>query len=176
MLIFCFHQHLENQRPKLWGVGNLKFFHMIDIYEMAAIFQFFHNGQHWYSFDTQRTGDINFPFIQFSKFSIGSVFPITNSRFHFNINVWLRLKKLCMDIYTWWPFCTQKIGDVIFLLIQFSKFSFGSVFPITHPRFSFNIYAWLHLKHLCVVSFLQVQPAGRALTSDWSSNIFIMIV
>ena len=36
----------ENQRPKLWGrVSNLKFFHMININEMAAIFQFFHNGQ-----------------------------------------------------------------------------------------------------------------------------------
>ena len=35
----------ENQRPKLWGVGNLKFFRMIDINEMAGIFQFFHNGR-----------------------------------------------------------------------------------------------------------------------------------
>ena len=39
-------------------------------------------------------------------------------------------------------------GDVYFL---FSEFSIGSFFPITHPRFHFNIYAWLHLKHLCVV-------------------------
>ena len=36
------------------------------------------------------------------------------------------------------------------------KFSFFQIFhwfifsPITHPRFHFNIYAWLHLKHLCV--------------------------
>ena len=28
------------------GVSNLKFFHTINIYEMVAIFQFFHNGQH----------------------------------------------------------------------------------------------------------------------------------
>ena len=28
----------------LGEASNLKFFHMIDIYEMAAIFQFFHNG------------------------------------------------------------------------------------------------------------------------------------
>ena len=27
------------------GVGKLKFFHTINIYEMAAIFQFFHNSQ-----------------------------------------------------------------------------------------------------------------------------------
>ena len=53
----------ENRRPKLWGgVSNLKFFHMININEMRAIFQFFHNGQLWYSIsvDTQKTGDPNF--------------------------------------------------------------------------------------------------------------------
>ena len=35
---------------------------MIDIYEIVAIFQFFHNGQCWYSVfvDTQKTGDPNF--------------------------------------------------------------------------------------------------------------------
>ena len=27
------------------GVSNLKFFHVIDIYKMVVIFQFFHNGQ-----------------------------------------------------------------------------------------------------------------------------------
>ena len=32
---------LENWRPKLWGVSNLKFFTMININEMAAIFIFF---------------------------------------------------------------------------------------------------------------------------------------
>ena len=31
----------ENQRPKLGGVGNLKFFCMININKMAAIFNFF---------------------------------------------------------------------------------------------------------------------------------------
>ena len=35
----------ENWRPKFCGVGNLNFFCTIDINEMAAIFQFFHNGQ-----------------------------------------------------------------------------------------------------------------------------------
>ena len=29
----------------LGGVGNLTFFHMININKMAAIFQFFHNGR-----------------------------------------------------------------------------------------------------------------------------------
>ena len=31
--------------PNFGGVSNLKFFRMIDIKEMAAIFQFFHNDQ-----------------------------------------------------------------------------------------------------------------------------------
>ena len=41
----------------------------------------------------------------------------------------------------------QKTGDANCL---FSEFSIGSFFPITHPRFDFNFYAWLHLKHLCM--------------------------
>ena len=44
------------------GVSNWKLFHIIDIKEMAVIFQFFHNGWCWYSLsvDTQKTGDPNF--------------------------------------------------------------------------------------------------------------------
>ena len=82
---------LRNHKHKLWEVGNLKFFCMIDIYEMAAIFQYF------MTVDT----DILFPltFIlghlcvvtflhlenQRCEFSICSVFPITHPMFHFNI-------------------------------------------------------------------------------------------
>ena len=58
------------------GVSNLTFFHTIDIYKMVQL-------------------------IQFSEFSVGSVFPITHPRFHFNIYVWLCLKHLCVDIYAW---------------------------------------------------------------------------
>ena len=62
MLIFHFHQHLENRRPKLWGVCNLEFFCTIDINKMVAIFQFFHNCWCWYSvsIDTWNTGHPNF--------------------------------------------------------------------------------------------------------------------
>ena len=62
MLIFHFHQHSENWGPKLWGVGNLIFFSTIDINKMAAIFQLFHNGWHWYSvsINTRKTRDPNF--------------------------------------------------------------------------------------------------------------------
>ena len=100
-----------NRRPNLWGGGgNLKFSRMIDIYKMVAIFWFFDKDQCWYSIsiNTQKTGDANFPLVQFSEFSIGSVFPITHPRFCFN------LKHLCMDIYAWWPFCVavvNRLGD-----------------------------------------------------------------
>ena len=49
MLIFHFCWHLENQRLKLWGSGNLEVFDTTHIYEMAAIFLLFHNGKCWYS-------------------------------------------------------------------------------------------------------------------------------
>ena len=47
--------------------------------------------------------------------------------------------KMAVVSYQW------KTGDMNFLLVQFSEFSICSVFPITHPRFSFNIYVWLCL-------------------------------
>ena len=123
-MIFRFHQHSENQRPKLWGVSNLKFFHMININEIAAIFQFFHNGWHWYSINTRKMRDMNFPSVQFSKFSVGSVFPITYPKFCFNINVWLCFKHFCM---------------VTFLHSenQRQKFSIDSVFR-TFPSVQFS--------------------------------------
>ena len=37
---------LRKPETQTLGVGNLKIFCMININEMAAIFQFFHNGQH----------------------------------------------------------------------------------------------------------------------------------
>ena len=97
---------LETQT--LGGFGNLKFFRTINIKEMAAIFHFFHNGRHWYLIDSGKTGDVNFLLVQFSKFSVGSVFSITHPRFCYNIHAWLPIKHLCMDIYVRWPFCTKK--------------------------------------------------------------------
>ena len=41
----------------------------------------------------------------------------------------------------------RKLEMQIFFVFEFS---IGLFFLITHPRFHFNIYAWLHLKHLCV--------------------------
>ena len=41
------------------------------------------------------TGDANFPMVQFSELSIGSVFPVTHHRFRFNI----------LNIYAWTFMC-----------------------------------------------------------------------
>ena len=137
MLIFHFLQYSENQRLKLWGLGNLKIFHMIDINQMVAIFQFFYNGRHWYSVDTGKTADVNFLLVQFSELSVGSVFPITHPRLCFNINAWLCLNHFCVVTF-------------LHLANQRHKFSIGSVFPINHLRFRFNIYVWLCIKHSCM--------------------------
>ena len=107
------------------GVGNLKFFCLIDINEMAAIFQFFHNGWCWYSVNTGKTTDMNFLLVQFYKFSVGSVVSITHPRFHFNINVWLCLKHFCMVTFLH----SEK---------QRHKFSVGSVF---------RTFSWLSFPH-----------------------------
>ena len=53
----------------------------------------------------------------------------------------------------WFSECQQKWNIIRKPEIQiffFSEFSIGSFFPITHPRFHLNTYAWLHLKHLCM--------------------------
>ena len=67
-----------------------------------------------------------------------------------NFSVWLISTK-------WWPFFIffimadanipfpltlgklAKMQDANFLMIQFSKFSVGSVFPVINPRFGFNV-------------------------------------
>ena len=214
--------------PNFEGVINLKFFHMINIYEVVAIFQFFHNGQHWYSisvdtwktgdpifggsviwnfsvwsifmkwqpffnffimadtdilfpltfilghlcvvtFLTQKTRDVNFPLIQFSPSPIlGSISTFKT----FMCGDLSALKKTEMWIFHWFsfpnfplvwlspsPFLSSismlktfmhghlcvvtflhlESRDVNFPLIQFSELSIGSVFPITHLRFCFNV-------------------------------------
>ena len=123
------------------GVSNLKFFHTIDINEIAVIFQFFHNGWCWYSIsiDTQKTRDPNFGGSVIWNFSIWSILMKWQPFFNFFImtkaDIPLTLGKLEMWIFHWF---------------SFPNFSIGSVFPITHLRFCFNIYAWLHIKHSCM--------------------------
>ena len=113
----------KTRDPNFEGVGNLKFFHMIDINEMAAIFQFFHNGWCWYSVNTGKTGDMNL--VQFSEFSVGSVFPATLSSFCFNINVWPCLEHFCVVTFLH----SENWGH---------KFSVDSVFQ-TFPLVQFSL-------------------------------------
>ena len=75
---------------------NISVSHYEKNWKIAAI------SYHW------KTWNMSFLLVQFSEFSIGSVFSITHSRCRFNIFAWLCLKHLCVDIYAWWPFCTSK--------------------------------------------------------------------
>ena len=61
------------RKPNFGGVSNLKFFHRIDIYEMVAIFQFFHTGQCRY-----RSGMVN------SKSFVGKVLLQIKWKFELN--------------------------------------------------------------------------------------------
>ena len=64
-----------------------------------------------------------------------------------------------------------------FPLVQFSKFSVGLIFPVTHPRFYFNINALAMLKtfmhgHLCMVTFLHSENWRRNFSVDPVFQIF----
>ena len=123
--------------PNFGGVSNLKFFRTINIKEKAALFQFFHNGQHWYSIETGKTGHMNFLWVQFSKFSIGSVFPITHPRFHSNIIAWLHLKHFCVVTFLHSENWRHKFSiDSVFQTFSLVQFSpspiLGSVSTFMH--------------------------------------------
>ena len=163
MLIFHFVDTRKTRDPNFGGVSNLKFFCTINIKEMAAIFQFFHNGQHWYSvsINTQKTGDPNFGGVGHLNF------------FHtINIKEMAAIFQFFHNGWHWYFINTGKTGHVNFLWVQFSKFLVGSVFPITHPRFHSNITAWLHLKHFCVVTFLHSENWRHKFPSIQFSKLF----
>ena len=109
----------------------------------------------WFSF-------LNFPLFQFSPSPfLGSVSTFKT----------LMCGHLCVMIFLYFTWKTGQ--NVNFPLIQFSEFSIGSVFPITHPRFGLNvqnIYAWTFMcgdlsAHLCVA------VVNRLGDSDESPNI-----
>ena len=93
------------------GVSNLKFFYTIDIKEMAAIFQIFHNDKHWYSIsvNTRKTGDANFGGVSNLKF------------FHMiDINEMAAIFQFFHNGQHWYSIDTGKARDVNFQLVQFS--------------------------------------------------------
>ena len=116
------------------GVGNWKFFRMIDIYEMVAIFWFFHNGQHWYSvsIDTQKTGNPNFEGVSNMKFfhiidnyEMAAIFWFfDNGQHQYSISV-----------------NTQKTRDPNFWGVSNWTFFVRSIFMKCQPFFNFFIMA-----------------------------------
>ena len=125
----------ENQRPKLWGVSNLKFFCTINIYEMVDIFQLFHNGWHWYSVSvtTWKTGDPNF-------------WEVSNLKFFFNtINIY-KMAPIFQFFHNGWHWYslsvnTWKTRDPNFEGSAIWNFSIQSIFMKWELFFIFFIMA-----------------------------------
>ena len=140
----------KTRDPNFWeGSVILNFSVWLIIKKWQPFFNFFHNGWCWYFINTAKTRDVNFLFVQFSKFSVGSVFPVTHPRFCYNINMRLCLKHFCIVTFLHSENQRHKfsLDSVIwtFLLVQFSH----------HPSwFRYNIYVSLCIKHLCMVTFL----------------------
>ena len=134
MLIFCFCQCLENQRPKLWGwVGNLKFCHMMYIYKMVAIFWFFHNGQH-----------PHFPLVQFLyHHAISSLVQFSTFK-HDDVSA--------LKIFMGGPLQHSCMMTFLYLKVHngWHKFSIGSV-SSTPSLF----------QHSCMMTFLHSQKVPR---------------
>ena len=55
------------------------------------------------------------------------------------------------------PSTLGKLETQIFRRFSFPNFSISSVFPVTLLKFHFNIYAWVCLKHFCMVTFLHLE-------------------
>ena len=116
MLIFCFHQHLENQRPKLWGRGVL----VIWKFSIWCIFT-----KWWPFFDFFIKANANIPFPKWFNFPI-----ITSFCPCFDFNNVSMLKR-CMHGHShMMTFLHLKVHN------DWHKFSVGSVFPI---NFSYNV-------------------------------------
>ena len=155
---------------------------------MAALFQFFHNGQCWYSIsiDTQKTRDPNFGGSVIWNFSVWLILMKWQPFLNFFIMAWcwysisidtrktgdpnfggvgnLKFfsKSILMKRQPFFNFFIMADADIFRFHwhwrhghpFSFPTFSVGSVFPVTLPRFCFNINAWLCLKHFCMVTFL----------------------
>ena len=119
---------------------------------VSAIMKTLKNGSHFVNMNCTEKFQItnppkvwvsSFPSVNGNRISASAIVKKLKNGSHFiNMNCtnecqwkWNIIRKLEMEMH----------------IFFFSEFSIGSFFPITHPRFHFNIYAWLHLKHLCVV-------------------------
>ena len=86
-------------------------------------------------------------------------FPIVislNTRFDLNIQVWFFLKHLCMDIHTWWPFCTEKckMANANFQLVQFLCHYFILGLISTFKYNDVSMPKTFMCVHACIMTFL----------------------
>ena len=113
------------------------------------------------------------------KFSVNSVFqtfllvqfspsPILRSFQHGCVAT---LKTfLCGDLSALRQWETQ-----IFCQFSFPNVSIGSVFPVTHPRFCFNMDVWLRLKHFRMVTFLHSENGRHKFSVDSVFQTFLLV-
>ena len=153
------HGKLETQT--LGGVSNWKSFRTIDIKEMAAIFQFFHNGWHLYSVsvNTWKTGDPNFGRSVIGNFSIRLILKKWQPFFNFfimtnaDIPFPLTLGKLE----------TQTLGGLVI-----GKFSVRSILTKWQPFFNFFIMADADIPFPSTLGKLETQTLGGSVIGNFS--------
>ena len=132
------------------GVGNLKFFCMMHIYEMAAISHFFHNGWHWYSISQAQI---------FHWFSFPITTPLSPSVSTFKCDDVSTLKTFIMT------FLHLTVHDC------WVKLSIGSIFPMTMP-----LYPMFMPGHSSMMTFLHSQKVPRKIYQNRLTHLCITVV
>ena len=152
--IDCTEKFQITNPTKVWVSG----FQSVDGNGISAlvIMKKLKNGCHFFNIDrTEKFQITNAPKVWISGFlsadgnriSVLAIMKkLKNGCHFFNIN---RMEKFQItDPPKVWVSSFPLIRKLDMQIFFFFEFSIGLIFLITHPRFHFNIYAWLHLKHL----------------------------
>ena len=162
--IDCMEKFQITDLPKVW-VSSFPSVNGNEI-SMSAIMEKLKKGCHFFKIDHTEKFQITNP----SKVWVSGFLSVDGN----GISMLAIMEKLKNGCHFFNIDCTEKFqitdppkfGSPVFFSSEnwrckfsfFSEFSIDSFSPITHPRFHFNIYAWLHLKHLCVdISGLPLQ-------------------
>ena len=159
MLIFSFHQHSENWRPQLWGGSVIWNFSVQLILTVACLSV--QGGMGWGLLPMMPCHIIR-DRNKRQSFCIKSIVPSFTQKVTHHIAFGSDTN---IPSYNPAPAPFRYVGSLkwketlelemwIFHWFSFLNFSVGSIFPVAHLRFCFKIYAWLCLKHFCMVTFL----------------------
>ena len=153
--------------PNFGEVSNLKFFHMIDINEMAAIFQFFDNGWLWYSvsIDTRENW----------RPKLWGVRGVNNLKFFctIDINEMAAIFQFFDNGQLWYSISidTWKTGDPNFGGLVIGNFSVQSILMKWQPFFNFFIVANADIPFQLTLR----KPETQTLREVSNLNFFCMI-